>query len=151
MNRTRLLQTAGILFVIFLAIQFLRPPRENPVTDPLQAIAARVAIPPDVAATVRRACYDCHSNQTRWPWYSGVAPMSWLVVGHVTDGRQRLNFDDWNAHSPRRTTPPLDAICGQISQGKMPLPSYLLAHQDSKLSQADVAQLCAWTATLPSK
>lgn len=144
MNGTRLARTAGILFLVFLAIQAFRPPRENPPNVPSQAVAAHVAIPPDVEATLRRACYDCHSNETRWPWYSGVAPISWFVIGHVNDGRRRLNFDDWTAHSPRVTAPPLDRVCREVSSGDMPLSTYLLLHHDAELSPDDVARLCAW-------
>ena len=151
MDRTRLVRTAFILLLVFLGIQAVRPPRENPTGDPAQVIAAHVTIPPDVAATLRRACYDCHSNETRWPWYSGVAPISWFVIGHVNDGRRRLNFDDWSVQSPRRTSPPLGDICGQVTRGDMPLSSYLLLHNDARLSPQDVAQLCAWGSRLSER
>lgn len=148
MDRTRLVRTAGILFLVFLAIQVFRPPRENPPSDPAKAIAAHVNIPPDVEATLRRACYDCHSHETRWPWYSGVAPISWFVIGHVNDGRRRLDFDDWSVH-PKRWPSPLTLVCDEVTKGDMPLWSYLLLHWDAKLSASDVAQICAWTKSLP--
>jgi hypothetical protein len=150
MDRTRLARTAGILILVVLGIQIFRPPRENPPSVPSQAVAAHVAMPADVSAILHRSCDDCHSNQTRWPWYSGVAPISWFVIGHVNDGRRQLNFDDWSVHSSRRTAPPLDLICGQVTKGGMPLSSYLLVHWDAKLSSEDVAVLCAWK-TPPSR
>ena len=144
MNATRLVRLAGIGLLVFLAIQVFRPARTNPMIDPAQAIDRHVAMPPKVDAIVHRACYDCHSNQTRWPWYSGVAPMSWLVISHVSDGRQVLNFEDWNAHHRQHHEPPLDDICHQVQSGNMPIWNYLLLHSDARLSPDDVSTLCAW-------
>jgi hypothetical protein len=144
MNARRLLQLVGICAAVGLLIQVARPARTNPPTDPARAIAAHVAIPPAVQTTLRRACYDCHSDETRWPWYSGVAPVSWFVIGHVNDGRRKLNFSDWEAHGPRTPTPPFAQICREVTGGGMPLSSYLLLHADAKLTSDDVALLCAW-------
>jgi hypothetical protein len=129
---------------VALAIQVLRPSRTNPPVDPANAIAAHVSIPAPVQAIVTRACYDCHSNETRWPWYSGVAPISWFVIGHVNDGRLALNFSDWNAHRSGQPAPPLGKLCGEVQSGGMPLSTYLLMHDAAKLSDADKTTLCEW-------
>ena len=134
---------------VALAIQVIRPPRTNPPVDPAAAIATHVTIPPPVQAILTRSCYDCHSNETRWPWYSGLAPISWFVISHVNGGRLAMNFSDWSAHSPQRTGPPLGDVCKEVQGGDMPLSTYLLMHGDAKLSSEDIALLCAWTKTLP--
>ena len=106
--------------------------------------AAHVAVPPPVGATLERACGDCHSHGTRWPWYSRVAPASWLVVEHVDHGRRHLNFSDWQGGGGERARDPLGAICREVSDGRMPLPSYLLLHPQAQLSPGDVEALCSW-------
>ena len=144
MESIRLAHTAGVCVLVGLAIQVMRPARTNPTTDPAGTIAAHVAMPSAVQATLARSCFDCHSNETRWPWYSGVAPISWFVIGHVNDGRRALNFSDWNAHGRRATGPPFDRICREIQSGGMPLSSYLLLHRDARLTPSDISLLCAW-------
>jgi hypothetical protein len=144
MEPIRLAQVGGVCLLVVLAIQVMRPARTNPVTDPAGTIAAHVAMPAAVQAIVARACVDCHTNDTRWPWYSGVAPVSWFVIGHVNDGRRVLNFSDWDAHGGRATTPPLEKICREVQSGGMPLSSYLLMHRDARLTAEDISLLCAW-------
>jgi hypothetical protein len=145
------LKLAGAMVAAaFAGIQFVRPVRTNPATDPARSLAAHVAVPPEIAATLDRACRDCHSHQTRWPWYSGVAPASWLVVDHVDHGRRHLNFSDWAGTGGERAKDPLSAICREVTGGHMPMPSYLLLHRDARLSSADVQALCGWTQTAAS-
>jgi hypothetical protein len=136
--------TAAICLGVALLIQVIRPPRENPPTDPTATIAAHVAIPPATDAILHRACYDCHSNDTRWPWYSGVAPISWFVIGHVNDGREALNFENWSAHRSRNPVPPLNRVCSEVKSGGMPLSTYLWMHADAQLSADDKTVLCDW-------
>jgi len=90
-----------------------------------------------------RACFDCHSNQTRWPWYSHVAPMSWLVQGHVDEGRLVLNFSDWN-----RANSEADEAAKTVREGEMPPRSYLLLHPEARLTDAEREQLARGLDTL---
>jgi len=141
----------AVLAVAFTAVQFVRRPlRTNPATDPARALPAHVTVPPHIAATLDRACGDCHSHQTRWPWYSRVAPASWLVVEHVDHGRRHLNFSDWTGEGGERAKDPLNAICKEVTSGHMPLPSYLWLHPEARLSPADVEALCGWTSSARS-
>jgi hypothetical protein len=144
MESVDLVRAAGVCVLVGLAIQVMRPARTNPATDPTRTIAAHVAVPAAVQAIVARSCVDCHTNDTRWPWYSGVAPISWFVIGHVNDGRRVLNFSDWSTHGQRAPGPPLDKVCKEVQSGGMPLSSYLLIHQDARLSPDDISVLCAW-------
>jgi hypothetical protein len=134
----------GLAFV-FLLMQFSRPARTNPLTDESRALAAHLQVTPEVKAIFARSCDDCHSNRTRWPWYSHVAPVSWTVVDHVRHGRRHLNFSDWARYDAREADYLLGDICKTTKQGFMPLSSYTLMHRAAVLSPADVGTLCAWT------
>ena len=92
-----------------------------------------------------RACADCHSNETRWPWYSHVAPTSWWVTGHVNHARRHMNLSEWKKYDAARADHKLKSICRMVSDGRMPLPSYLPMHPDARLTPEDVKALCEWT------
>ena len=129
---------------VLLAIQLIRPARTNPPTDPARTLTASMAVPPPVAAVLERSCRDCHSNDTRWPWYSNVAPMSWIVIDDVNSGRRHFNYSDWARNAPDKSRKILQDICEETRQGSMPVGSYTLLHRDARLSDADVAALCSW-------
>ena len=144
----RIIRAAIILLVlVFAAIQFVRPPRTNPVTNPTETLAAHAIIPPDAQAILDRACRDCHSNETRWPWYSTVAPVSWFVIDHVDHGRTHFNYSQWGTYDRARQRELLEASCTMARSGAMPIGSYLLMHSSARLTSADVAALCRWTQT----
>ena len=103
----RLLLVLGLVFII---IQFFGPAKTNPPVDETKTIAAGGPLPTEIAIVLERACYDCHSNQTRWPWYSNVAPVSWFVIGHVNDARKHLNFSEWATYNPKRMKRKLEEI-----------------------------------------
>jgi hypothetical protein len=132
-----------VLLVAVVAIQFVRPDRTNPPVQPAHSLLAKT--PPDVRAILDRSCRDCHSNDTRWPIYSHVAPMSWLVASHVHEGRERFNYSEWTAINEDDQDKFLGGMCTLSKRGRMPLPSYLLIHRDAKLSPADVTTLCTWS------
>lgn len=88
---------------------------------------------PATRALAKRACFDCHSNETAWPWYTNVAPVSWMIQRHVDEGRQRLNFSDWGNSRERE----LDEIAEVILEGEMPLPNYLPMHPEARLTPAE--------------
>jgi hypothetical protein len=127
------------------AIQFVRPARTNPLTVPERTLAARLMVTPEAAAVLDRACRDCHSNETRWPWYSNVAPVSWFVIEHVNHGRRHLNYSDWAKYPREDADRLLKNVCAFARKDTMPLPSYLRVHREARLSDADVTALCEWT------
>ena len=102
---------------------------------------------PGAHAVGNKACADCHSNQTEWPWYSHIAPTSWFVVDHVNHGRRHINFSTWvrPGHEPADSIDRLKAICREVKGGDMPLTSYELIHWRSWLSVDDVNKVCAWS------
>ena len=137
--------TVIILVVLFFAIQFSRPARTNPPVDESQTIFARTQMTPEVAAIFNRSCVDCHSNKTVWPWYSHVAPVSWLLAGDVSSGRRMMNLSEWGRLDQDRQDKKLRQICDEVTDGAMPLWFYTPLHPSSKLSPADVKTLCDWT------
>ena len=125
---------AGLL----VGAQFVPVDRANP------PVRHDVGAPPAVAALLRAACYDCHSRETRWPWYSRVAPVSWLVARDVRLGRRELNFSEWPAFDFEEQDDLMAHIAKQVERGRMPLPIYLTMHAGAKLSAADRRTLVAW-------
>ncbi|MBI1873607.1 MAG: heme-binding domain-containing protein [Acidobacteria bacterium] len=140
MNRVKTLST--ILIALLIAIQFVQPARTNPPADPARAITRRLQVDPEVARILDRACRDCHSNDTRWPWYSRVAPGSWLVIDHVNHGRRHLNFSDWPDDATEQEK--LSAICSEVTSGRMPVSSYTLVHRNARIESQDARRVCEW-------
>ena len=125
------------------AIQFARPERTNPASDPSAALTAPVEVPAEVNAILDRSCRDCHSNETRWPWYSNVAPVSWWVIDHVNHGRSHFNFSEWAKYNSEEQRNLLKQSCELTRKGAMPLPSYLRMHA-AAMSAQEVQTLCEW-------
>lgn len=134
-----------IAAALFLIAQLIRPAKTNPVTDQSLALESQLQLDPKVGAIIERSCVDCHSNRTRWPWYSNVAPVSWFVIGHVNDGRRDLNFSEWGKYNKRLQGQRLNQMCDLAKRGDMPLSSYTPLHPGSKLTGEDVRVLCDWT------
>lgn len=133
---------AGILFIL---IQFVRPEKTNPAIDQSQTIAAQAELTPHLSSLLKTSCFDCHSNETRWPWYSYVAPVSWMVADDVKEGRRHLNFSEWGKYARSKRVVKLGQIYEHVSKGEMPLPKYLYMHADAKLSAADRDSILNWT------
>lgn len=136
---------AVVIVVALLVIaQAVRPDMSLPNSDPAHAIDKAVAVPANVDAILKRSCYDCHSSKTRWPWYSKIAPSSWLLARDVKEGRKELSFSEFATYQPRRQYRKLGDACDQVKQGDMPLWFYLPLHPAAKLSDADKQTLCTW-------
>lgn len=90
------------------------------------------------------ACYDCHSSETRWPWYSHIAPMSWLIAGDVREGREHLNLSNWPQDDPKRAAKWFDRMSEAIRSGDMPLPKYTKIHADARLTDSQRKELADW-------
>lgn len=133
-----------ILAVLIVVAQFIRPlPGSLPI-DPQKTLSSTGDLPANVADVFNRGCRDCHSNNTSWPWYSQIAPVSWMLASHVKDGRRELNIDQWRDYPLKKKQRKLDAVCKQVKEGDMPLPSYLWIHHNARLSDADKQVLCSW-------
>jgi hypothetical protein len=130
--------------IVVVGIQFVRPDRTNPPIDPARDIVGRPSFPPDVHAILERSCFDCHSNRTHWPWYSQVAPASWLVVGDVNEGRKHLNFSEWEGYKTGRQVSKLESLMGEVDKGTMPPGNYVLLHSNAALSAAEKDRILRW-------
>jgi hypothetical protein len=141
-----LLKRIVLGFLIVLAgMQFFRPDRANPPVDPARSVDATATVPAAVAAVLKRSCYDCHSSETRWPWYSATVPMGWGVADHVNEGRSHMNFSEWGGYPPKKRVGILEKMCDEVREGRMPLKQYLWLHWDARLSEADWKSVCDWS------
>jgi hypothetical protein len=138
---------------LVLVIQAYRPSHLNPPIDATLTLEAAVPVPPAVDNILARSCNDCHSDRTHWPWYSNVAPISWVIAGHVANGRRHLNFSEWlrsDVNDPAEyTRQKLVSACRELKLGRMPLLSYEVLHRDAFLSGMDVQVFCDWSAQGP--
>jgi heme-binding protein len=128
--------------VVFVAIQFVRPSHSNPPVDAQQTLAAHIGDAQAIMPVIDRACGDCHSNETRWPWYSNVAPVSWLIAREVQAGRAALNFSSWGTYSVEQQRKLLKESCEEVREGEMPIFTYTLLHTEAKLVPTDVQAIC---------
>ena len=133
-----------VLLNILVAIQFVQPARNQSVQASTSGIATIINVPENVQAILQRSCYDCHSNNTRYPWYAAIQPGSWWMASHIDEGKGELNFDDFASYSKRRQLSKLKAMQGAIEDESMPLPSYTLIHRDAILSQKNKKLLKDW-------
>lgn len=141
----RVQSALAVILILVIGAQFVRADRTNPPSKPQASLLAQKSVTPDVRAILDRSCRDCHSNDTRWPWYSHVAPVSWFLLQHVNGGRDRMNYSDWTSYEGDDQDKFLDGMCTLTKKRRMPLPSYLWIHRDARLSDADVKTLCAWS------
>ena len=139
---------AGLLIIGLLVLQFFRPPGNTSDGDSANDISTRLSVPQDVERILRTSCYDCHSNSTMYPWYAEIQPVGWWLNSHIQAARKDLNFSEFAGYTIRRQFIKLQQIGQQVSEGEMPLPSYLLIHTDAKLSQGQVERLLAWTSAM---
>ena len=138
---------AGAL-AVFAALQLFNPPHDNPPvkTD----FIAAASPPPDVAAAIRAACYDCHSHETVWPLYSHIAPVSWLVASDVNEGRKHLDLSEWPAE-PARAAKQLDRMNEMVDYREMPPKKYTLMHAAARLTEAQRKAILDWTEAAADK
>lgn len=140
----------AILGVAFAAMQ-LAPSgaRANPPVEAGHTIEANMNLPQHVQKVFDTACRNCHSNTTEWPWYSKVAPMSWLVARDVERARKIMNLSEWSVkagRTPQSAISVLTAACAGVKSGRMPLPQYVMLHPEARLSEETKTAFCSWSA-----
>ena len=140
--RRRLGQAAIVVSLVFAAAQLVRPERANPPTDVSRTIQAQMGAASGLVAVLDRGCRDCHSNNTVWPWYTQVAPLSWLMARGVAEGRKAVNFSDWAAYPPDVQRTLLSVSCQDATSGRMP-GAYTLVRPETRLSSQDIETICA--------
>ncbi len=137
------LRVIAVLVIVFVGIQLIPVPMNNPPVE------EEIAVSSEVKAILKRACYDCHSHETVWPWYSRVAPASWLLAWDVHEGREELNFSTWNRYGPKKRAKIVKEIWEEVQEGEMPPWFYLPLHPEARLSDQEHSVLHAWSATVP--
>jgi hypothetical protein len=148
MNMARVKKVLLALVSFLVAIQFVQPRRTNPPVIPSRSLGAHVQVPGEVQAILNRACANCHSSHTSWPWYGHIAPFSWVITDDVNEGRRHMNFDDWEAQpSPKDASDRLAGICNETQDKGMPPFSYRILHPESRLKPSEIATLCSWSHT----
>ena len=132
------------LLVVLVIIQFIQPARNRSNEHTSQDMARMVFVPENVQHVLQTACYDCHSNNTSYPWYSNVQPFGWLLARHIRKGKSELNFSEFGTYSNRRQISKLSGISNSVRDGTMPLGSYLILHQRARLSKKEKSSIIEW-------
>lgn len=132
-------------FAFIILMQFVQPDKNNPQVNPTNDITNVLQADENVKVILKKACYDCHSNETKWPWYSYIAPISFLVAHDVNEGREHLNFSEYGNYSLKRRIHKLEEITEQVSANEMPLPIYLPMHPEAKLTKDEINILTNWS------
>ena len=141
MNRK--LKWAGLGLLAIVVAQLIPVKRTNP------PIETEVPVSVELQAVMRRSCFDCHSNETVWPWYSRVAPVSWLVARDVYEGREHLNYSAWNQLSAEQQAEAIHESWEHVEEGDKAPWYYVMIHESARLSEADRALFQAWAQTAP--
>ena len=142
--KKRLKYTLWAILIILVAIQFVPVDRENPVSDKNNDLLVVTQAPEDIHNLIKNACYDCHSNETVWPWYSSVAPVSFLIANHVAEARENVNFSDWASFDKEDIRGILKHMRKEIDQNKMPLKGYVTLHPEAKMTAEQKASVLEW-------
>lgn len=124
--------------IIIVGVQFIPVDRDNP------PVSQDINPPEKISTILRSSCYDCHSNETEWPWYSYVAPVSFMVVNDVKEGRRHLNFSEWDRYDDEKQGKILEEILEEVKKGDMPLPKYLITHSDAEMNSGKIKVLKDW-------
>jgi hypothetical protein len=132
------------LGALLVMAQAIRPMNNRGTVDGPNHLSTLAPIPADIDAILQRACYDCHSNATNYPWYANLQPIGWWLEQHVRDGKRHLNFSEFTTYPLRRATRRLEEAAEEVREHKMPLPSYVRMHPTAKLTEAEIDLLAAW-------
>ncbi|MCH2489208.1 MAG: heme-binding domain-containing protein [Flavobacteriales bacterium] len=139
---------AIVLLVAFVGIQFIPTTRNQSDSVPSTDFMLVNNVPKNIQNKLQISCYDCHSNNTQYPWYNKVQPVAWFLEDHIKEGKAELNFNEWNSLSTRRKTSKLRSIIKQIENGEMPLDSYTFIHRDARFSEAEAEEIINWVTQL---
>lgn len=145
LKRKHILPILGLIFII---IQFFRIDKTNPPIDPKLDFVSNLNPPSEVKKKIVDACYDCHSHDTEYPWYTNVAPVSWWVKGHITGGRQHLNFSKWKEYSKEKQDHKIEECIEMLEMKWMPLASFTWLHSEAKMSDAEREEMIAYFKSL---
>lgn len=133
------------VLVLLVVVQFIPVNRQNPTVDPAQSVYTKEKIPAAVKSVFNRSCANCHSDATAWPWYSYVAPVSWVVASDVHEARGKMNLSEWGGYPANKREEKLEEICEQLTNGDMPDLKYRLVHHEARVTPEERTAVCQWT------
>ncbi len=139
--KTKILIAVVILLV---AIQFITIDKTNPPAEPGKDFVTLTNPPSELGTIIENSCYDCHSNHTKYPWYSNVAPASWLLKSHIDDGRKHLNFSTWGDYNSKKKDHKLEECIEMIKSEEMPMKGYVLLHSEAEITHEQKMFLINW-------
>ena len=133
-----------LLLIGFIVIQFFRPEKNISAGEQPNAIAKFYPVPENVHSILSKACNDCHSNNTKYPWYNNIQPVAWWMADHVDEGKRELNFDEFGSYSLRKQYKKLEETNEMVKENKMPLDSYTWIHGDARLTNEEKLAISTW-------
>ncbi len=132
------------LLILIIGIQFIRPARNEAAAIAANDISKFYHIPANVQNILQRACNDCHTNNTIYPWYTNIQPVGWWMQDHVNEGKRELNFSEFGTYAPKKQDHKMEEVIEMVEHNEMPLDSYTWMHGDAKLSEEEKTALIAW-------
>ena len=145
----KIIKTIGwLLLIAFVIIQFFRPEKNINPGDQPNSIVKAYPMSADVKTILDKACMDCHSNNTRYPWYNNVQPVGWWLAEHVKDGKKELNYDEYSTRRPRFQYRRMEQTIDLVEKNEMPLPSYTWTHKDAILTNEEKSKLKEWAESI---
>lgn len=135
---------AVVLLLVFIAMQFYQPKNNQAQGNHTASFLVETNPPQNVRLILRESCYDCHSNNTEYPWYNNIAPVSYWLADHVTDGKKHLNFSDWKNYSAKKKDHKLEEVAEMIEEKEMPLKEYTWTHEKARLSEEQRKSIIEW-------
>ena len=141
-------KVAYILLAILIIIQFIRPARNISSAEQVNHISKKYTVPANVNTVLEKACNDCHSNNTVYPWYTNIQPVGFWMDDHVKDGKDELNLSEFLTYSPKKARHKMEEVVDVVKEGEMPLDSYTWIHTEAKLTQEEKAALTDWASAL---
>ena len=137
---------AGLALIGFIVvIQFIQPERNIYEGSPEHDMLSTLSVPDPVADLLKNSCYDCHSANTRYPWYSKISPVSWYLNRHIEQGKEALNFSEFAQLKKRKKIGALSSLCEVLESGSMPLPGFLIIHRNAVLDEEEITSICDWS------
>ena len=144
MSRKKFKKILLILLIVFIAIQFIQPAYNKSEQVLPTDIANMYYIPENIKSLLQNACYDCHSNNTDYPWYVHIQPIGWMMTRHIKNGKEKINFSEFGSYTVRRQISKLKDVSDQVKDNDMPLNSYKLMHKKARLSKEEKTLLTSW-------
>jgi len=136
------------LLAVLVIIQFIRPTRNTSTTESANEISKYYEVPADIHAVLKKTCYDCHSNNTVYPWYTNIQPVGWWLQSHVNEGKDELNFDEFGTYPQKKAKHKFEEIEEMVNEGEMPLKSYTLIHRNAILTAEQSDAVVKWAGNL---